>query len=194
MDKYASYIVAMNADPHKEEVAFAQQYFLNNTAKVEYLQKRISDKAYIDNRDKLKLANTKLAATLLDHDVKESEIGIAMSRGDEGMFDMSTKEVKEFVGISNNKPLGDILGEDLAIIKTAAQVLSKNNIIKEDARGLEETSEIIYDNNKAMRNLVIDNMGDTPENLIPQEDVKKVESHYKKETSKLLKKLEEEEF
>lgn len=47
MDSYAAHSVDMNADPSKTEVAFAQQYFLDSTAKMEHIEKRINDKKYI---------------------------------------------------------------------------------------------------------------------------------------------------
>lgn len=90
LTKLAAYDVAMNADPSKTEVAFAQEYFLQNTAKVEVIQQRMDDKKYIEARSELAEVNRELSGTLVSHDVKPNEIGIVMSAGDEGMFDMST--------------------------------------------------------------------------------------------------------
>jgi DNA-damage-inducible protein D len=194
LDKLASYTVAMNADPSKTEVAFAQEYFLQNTAKAEVLEKRMSDRRYIDNRNALSLENNRFAATLLDHDVPADKIGVVLDAGDQGFFDMHTKEVKELAGIPSNKPVADIMGEDLTAFKKVAQIMSRQNIEKKRASGVKETSEITYDNNRFMRNLAIDTFDKTPEEMLPFEDVKKVEKKYDKQTMKLLKELNETEF
>ena len=194
MDKRAAYTVAMNADPSKQEVAVGQEYFLQNTAKAEVLEKRMSDRRYIDNRNALSLENNRFAATLLDHDVPADKIGVVLDAGDQGFFNMHTKEVKELAGIPANKPVADIMGEDLTAFKKVAQIMSRQNIEKRRAKGVEETSEITFDSNRFMRNLAIDTFDTTPEEMLPFEDVKKVEKKYDKQTTKLLKQLNETEF
>ena len=194
LDKYAAYNVAMNADPSKTEVAFAQEYFLQNTAKAEVLEKRMSDRRYIDNRNALSLENNRFAATLLDHDVPADKIGVVLDAGDQGFFNMHTKEVKELAGIPSNKPVADIMGEDLTAFKKVAQIISRQNIEKRRAKGVEETSDITFDSNRFMRNLAIDTFDTTPEEMLLFEDVKKVEKKYDKQTTKILKQLNETEF
>ena len=193
LDKYAAYNVAMNADPSKTEVAFAQEYFLQSTAIAEVLEKRMDDRKYIENRDALSLTNKGLVSTLIRHDVPANKIGIVMNAGDQGFFDMDTKDVKTLANIKPNKPLADVMGKELTAFKTVAQIMSQKDIENYNLTGVEETSRATFDNNRIMRNIVIDKFKEAPEDIIPKEDIKKVEKRYDKQTMALLEKLYEEE-
>lgn len=191
LDQYAAYNVAMQADPKKEEVAFAQEYFLQSTAKVEAIQQRLEDKQYISIRSELAEKNKNLAGTLLSHDVPVSKIGVVLDAGDKGFFDMGTQEVKNKLGVPNNKPLADVLGAEVASYKTTAQFIAERRINVKNANGVKETSDIVYDSNRAVRDLVQHETGEVPENLITGEDIKVVERRYKKQNAALEKALEE---
>ena len=191
MDKLAAYNVAMNADPKKIEVAFAQEYFLQSTAKAEVIQQRLEDKQYITVRSELAEKNKNLAGTLLNHDVPASKLGVVLDAGDKGFFNMGTQEVKNTLGVPNNKPLADVLGAEVASYKTTAQFIAERRINTNNANGVKETSDIVYDSNRAVRELVQHETGEVPENLITGEDVKVVERRYKKQNEALEKALKE---
>ena len=191
MDKLAAYNVAMNADPKKIEVAFAQEYFLQSTAKAEVIQQRLEDKQYITVRSELAEKNKNLAGTLLNHDVPASKLGVVLDAGDKGFFNMGTQEVKNALGVPNNKPLADVLGAEVASYKTTAQFIAERRINANNANGVKETSDIVYDSNRAVRELVQHETGEVPENLITGEDVKVVERRYKKQNEALEKALKE---
>ena len=193
LDKYTAYNVAMNADPSKIEVAFAQEYFLQSTAKAEILEQRMNDRSYIENRNALKIANKHLNATLLDHDVKPEELGIVADAGDQGFFDMHTKEVKESLGIDSNRPVADFLGAKMTAYKAVAQINTDAQVQRQDARGVKDTSKVAFTENRKMRNLAVDTFDQTPEQLATGEDVKKVEQKYNKSSQK-YKELIEQEF
>lgn len=79
----------------------------------------------------------------------------------------------------------------MAAYKTVAQYNSEQRIVQQDARGVDDTSDICYNENRIIREMVQDRYGDSPENLITGEDIKKVEKRYKKQMKVLEKALEE---
>jgi len=190
LDKYAAYNVAMNADPSKTEVAYAQEYFLQSTATAEAIAKRMNDRETLSTRDNLRLANKKLNNIILSRDVEPEEIGIVLDQGDQGMFGKTTKELKEMAGIPNNRPVADFLGSDIAAYKNVAQINSRKEIEKHDLHGVKDIGEAVFDENRKMREMFIDKFDEAPENLLPGEDVKKIERRYNKQTKKYLDALE----
>lgn len=192
MTRYGAYNVAINADVSKPEVAFAQEYFITNSAKYEMIAQRLNDRATIFNRNALSIANKTLNAVLVEHDVKPEELGIVADAGDQGFFNMHTKELKEIKNIPNNKPVADMMGETVSAYKVVAQLNTKSQVRKQDAQGVDETSEIAYDNNREMRDMFIRKFDDSPEDSMTCEDIKKVEQRYKKFTKEQLKAIEQE--
>lgn len=187
MTRMGSYYTAMNGDPSKPEVSAAQGYFIDNTATVEAVHKAIDDIEYINVRDNLKIDNKLLRNTLLAHDVPSSKLGTVLDEGYKGMFDCSAKDLKEELDLPKNTELCDILGPELASIKGAAAAFSRAAINKYDVRGVEDTSKIIYNEHKEMRDKVIKFYGTTPESMLPGENVKSIERKHNKNINGMLK-------
>lgn len=190
-----AYALTLEADPSKPEVAVSHRYMIETTRKGEIAENvfnTMKDKSYIDARDGLRVSNRELSATLLRHDVKEDELSIVHSAGDKGMFNKSTQELKVENGIPNSRPTADFLGDRIATAKKFAQDNSRDMIERQNANGVKECSDITYNENRKVRDMVIASSGDTPENLITGEDVKKVEQRYKKLTKQQIEAINQE--
>lgn len=184
VDKLGAYTIAMNADPTKTEVAFAQEYFLQSTAKAEVIEQRMKTLSDINNRNQLRIANKIVNNEILSRDVEPEEMGIPLNSGDLGMFDKSTKEMKEHLNVPDNRPLADFIGGEVAAYKTVAQYNALNTMKKHNLRGVEAISEVMYDKNRVMREMFIEEYGEAPENRTTGEDIKKIEAKYKKQTKR----------
>lgn len=185
MDRYASYLTAMNADPNKTEVAFAQQYFLDKTATAETLEKRFGDIRRLQYRDLNSRVNKKLAATIVDHDVPSNKVGVVLSKGDEGFFGAPTQDIKRENNIPQSRPLVDYLDDDALAYKAVAQVESRHEIERNDSRGIEAVSQDVYNANADVRERMIQKIDKLPEKSFTS-DIKKVEKNLNKtiETNK----------
>lgn len=191
MSRYGAYLTAINSDVSKPEVALAQQYFLVNGRKYEVIAQRMLIKDTLDKRNMLRDANKSLTHTIKQHDVKDNEIGIVMNAGDEGFFNMSTKEVKEQNNIPKNKPIADYMSNRVAAYKAVAQYNTESEVENKNAQGVNEVSQVAFDENRLMRNMFTEKFkGNTPENSLITEDVKKIERQYNKETKQLLDNIE----
>src|SRR3989344_6635332 len=76
LSRYAAYLVAINGDPKKEEVAFAQAYFITKTRNLEVLEQRIQEMERIDNRKKFTITENAFVAILNERGIRGVEFGV----------------------------------------------------------------------------------------------------------------------
>lgn len=192
LSRKGAYLVVMNGDPRKLEIALAQEYFLQNTRNMELLIQRFQFYKDMIYRIQVKAAVKAFNFESIQNGVRNNELGILHSKGDEGFYGMSTKELKTELNIPNNRPVADFVGP-MNLYKEVAYDLTTQNIKNEKLYGLDQISDALYDNSLTMRKLVIDNYKSTPE-LIAQnyEDIKIREKKMKQLSQKDLDIIEQE--
>ena len=176
LTKYACYLIAMNGDPRKKEIAFAQAYFAYTTNEYEQLVDAMN---YMDRkpiREKATEINKTFNGTLTSHGVSSYGIPRVISKGDQAFFGgNTTQDMKERVGCKPKEPLDDYLDPMVLSLKTAAKEITKYNINKNDIRGEDRITKEHVDNNIDMREFMYNKTGDYPEEVPGVENYKKLE-------------------
>lgn len=188
LTRYACYLIAQNGDSRKEEISFAQNYFAVQTRRAEIVEQRLLEYERVKAREKLSQTGKQLSGVLYERGVDSQGFALIRSKGDQALFRLNTQSLKKKMGVPDNRPVADFLPTISIKAKDLAAEMTGLNVQSKDLKGQSKIENEHVDNNLAVRNMLT-NRGIIPENLPPDEDVKKLQRKLDGDEKKVLKEI-----
>ncbi len=173
LSKYGCWLVAMNGDVRKPEIAAAQAYFLVSTAENEMHTLRIHQEQRLMLREKVSEGNKSLFEAAALSGVQSPHFGIFEDAGILGQYTLTTAELEEKRQIPsgelyNTMPPHELAGNLLRITQTDYNLRTK--AIEDEEKAIAEH----YSNGKQVRDAMIAMSSEKPEDIAPAPSIKKL--------------------
>ncbi len=184
LTRFACYMVVMNADPKKREVAQAQAYFATMTRKFEIMIQNPEEIDRLIIRDDIKEGNKALLSAAKKHGVED--FARFTNAGYRGLYNMHNYQLANRRGIDKNQ-LFDYMGRSELAANLFRITMTEERIQNHNVTGQKNLEEVHYQVGRKIRQVVQENTSKYPEQLEIQKRLPEVKKELKKSYRKMSK-------
>ncbi|MGH9867344.1 MAG: BRO family protein [Candidatus Polarisedimenticolia bacterium] len=189
LSRFACYLVAMNGDVKKPQVALAQAYFATLADAARRFIQSAQDVERVQIRDEVSQQEKSLAGTAMRSGV--TKYAFFQNEGYRGMYNMDLARLKRYKGFEGSGTLLDFMNKRELAGNLFRLAETEERLKRENVRGQRPAENVAYAVGRKVRDMMIENSGgQTPEMIPLGGDIKNVRKGLK-EASKEFKKLDE---
>ena len=136
LSRAACYIISMNGDTRKKEIAEAQKYFAIQTRRMERVQLALANYRRVDLRNRVQVHNQQLSGAAKDVGVRR--FGVFHGMGIKGMYNMTLNALRQRRSLSekddwlDHAGIEELAANDFRITQTGAK-LKREGVNSEQA-------------------------------------------------------------
>lgn len=182
LSRLACYLIAMEGNSKKVEIAAAKQYFAVQALRQEDFDALPYDVKRVAKRKQVATTYTELSKAAVGAGVAKKHIPIFINKGNLGLYDeRSTRTVKAIKGLDANANLMDFIGLEELAAHDFKNTQTTRQLKERGIKSEQKANEVHYEIGRRVRKTIAANGNPMPETLPLEEDVKKVERRLAKE-------------
>lgn len=185
LTRFACYLVIMNADIKKENVAQAQAYFAAFTESLQRYFIEQADIERIDLRGQISEHEKALSSTAKRAGI--TNYAFFQNKGYLGLYNMPLSKIRQIKGIPEKRTPFDFMGREELGANIFRITQTEAKIEREHITGQINLEKAAYNVGRMVRNVLESNGSTLPESLPTVQDIKQIKSDLKK-TDKAFKK------